>query len=168
MKLCSFFSCWFLPNSQNLNYMVCCYNSTTLPWPNPFRQSAKPAKISPLTSYCYRLSSSESEWSEFMCQYAPLLPVILPINPFRLAPTKPDIWAPRLTPIMWMELREAPWSCKELVISLITHNSLWHSSDTDGHRECQIYVIPASFQWKQWGWLLLSLCSPLPWDSSNW
>lgn len=36
------------------------------------------------------------------------LPVILPMEPFKLAPTKPDMWAPRLTPIMWMELRETP------------------------------------------------------------
>lgn len=48
-----------------------------------------------------------------------LLPVILPICPWKLAPTKPDIWAPRLTPIKWMELKLAPWSweCQQQIIS---------------------------------------------------
>lgn len=50
------------------------------------------------------------------------LPVILPIDPFTLAPTNPDIWAPRLTPIMWMELRERPFSWKKKQ----QNNNVWH------------------------------------------
>lgn len=49
------------------------------------------------------------------------LPVILPIDPFMLAPTNPDMWAPRLTPIKWMELRERPFSWKKTK----QNNSLW-------------------------------------------
>lgn len=44
--------------------------------------------------------------------YSCFLPVMRPIFPFRFAPTKPARWAPRLTPMRWTELREAPSSCR--------------------------------------------------------
>lgn len=58
------------------------------------------------------------------------LPVILPSLPLYFCPTKPAIWAPRLTPIIYIVLREAPAAC-EKTIENKTHTQLTRHQEID-------------------------------------